>query len=95
MFSAEDINYFARQVIADKNSPTLFANCDLAPVVYTKIRERYPQAVMYEDGCSAYICMTERAKKKLVKSYESRKKELEKSLDRTEQMVKMIKGDIS
>ncbi len=95
MFSLDDINYFARQAITGKNTPYIIGNCDLAPAVYNKIKERYPQAVMYEDGCSAYICLTERSKKKLVKSYESRRKELEMNLNRVDQMIKRIKEDIS
>lgn len=95
MFRREDIDYYVRQMIKDKNNPQTFANCELAPEVYEAVKEQYQNAAMYEEGKIAYICLTKTAKRKLLRRYLIRRAEQEKKLECINQIIDRIKEEIS
>lgn len=93
MISANDIDFYVRQTIRFKNNPQTFANCELAPAVYEGVKEKYPNAVIYDDGQIAYICLTKCAKRKLLKRYLIRRAEQEKKLECINQIIDRIKEE--
>lgn len=94
MFRREDIDYYVRQMIKDKNNPQTFANCELAPAVYEGVKEKYPNAAMYVEGKITYICLTKTAKRKMLKRYMVRREEQEKKLQCINRIIDRIEEEM-
>lgn len=95
MFSTNDIDLYLRQMVKDKNKPQTFVNSELAPAVYKAVKEKYPNAAMYEEGKMANICLTKCAKRKVLKWYLVRREEQERKLKCINRMIDRIKEEIS
>ena len=83
-------NYFKNRLFKRKTKPFLMSNEPLAKEYFERFKEEYPGASMHVYDFHQYICLDDRARRNLLKQMKQQKKEQEKALFDTVQLISEI-----
>lgn len=64
-------SYYKTNMMNDKNNPYTFANKTLAKEIYEKLKSEHIDASIYDCVGFVYICITNKARRRLLKSMRS------------------------
>lgn len=86
--------YYLNDIMNNKNKPYAFANKTMAKTVYEKLKERHIDATIYDCTGYDYICITEKARRKLLKNVAEVVKAIEAGWSLYESVAEAIQMDL-
>ena len=91
----DDYKYFKISLFKRKTKPYVMSNEEWAEGMFERFKEEYPGASMHVYDIHQYICLDDRARRKLLKQMKQQKKEQEKALFDTVKLISEIEATCS
>lgn len=87
----DNMTYFRNEIGKQINSPYQI-NVELGVDLFREMKILYPESRAYQVGVTMYICITEKARRSLLRRYARIYKNQKKKLQETERILCKIRG---
>ena len=94
MIDREEYGYFIKELLKRKTQPYHMSNEPLARELYERFKLEYPAASIHFYDISQYICMDNRARRKLAKLLKAQQKRQTQALQNTIDLINEVESEV-